>query len=52
MFQFTLHSILKGNKPDFHESMGPDQSKEFYESFLQRMKENYAEDKIKGNIII
>lgn len=28
--------------------MGPDQSKEFYDNFLEQMKQTYAEDKIKG----
>ncbi|KAI6217759.1 D-aminoacyl-tRNA deacylase [Aphelenchoides fujianensis] len=28
--QFTLHSVLKGNKLDFHRSMGPQDAPAFY----------------------
>lgn len=31
--QFTLSAVLKGNKPDFHEAMGPDTSEEAYHIF-------------------
>ncbi|XP_052769435.1 D-aminoacyl-tRNA deacylase 1-like isoform X2 [Mya arenaria] len=48
--QFTLHRILKGNKLDFHDAMGPDLAPQFYENFLQLMKQNYAEDKIKNGV--
>ena len=46
--QFTLYSILKGNRPDFHEAMSPDVSKPFYEDFVAKMKELYKDDRIKG----
>ncbi|XP_048736488.1 D-aminoacyl-tRNA deacylase 1-like isoform X2 [Ostrea edulis] len=45
--QFTLTAILKGNKPDFHEAMGPDTSEKAYQDFLQIMKNSYSPDKIK-----
>ncbi|KAK6177170.1 hypothetical protein SNE40_015326 [Patella caerulea] len=45
--QFTLMSILKGNKPDFHLAMGPGKSEAFYQEFLTLMKTSYSEDKIK-----
>ncbi|KAH3848005.1 D-aminoacyl-tRNA deacylase-like [Dreissena polymorpha] len=48
--QFTLHTILKGNKPDFHNSMGPDEAPIFYDNFIQLMKQNYSEDKIKNGV--
>ncbi|VDL96619.1 unnamed protein product [Schistocephalus solidus] len=32
--QFTLHSMLKGNKLDFHRAMAPESSKVTYESFF------------------
>ncbi len=44
--QFTLHATLKGTKPDFHLSMSAEQSKLFYEKFLNQLKQNYKTDKI------
>lgn len=45
--QFTLYNTWKGNKPDFHNAMPGDKSKEFYESFLQVLKDKYRPEKIK-----
>ncbi|XP_035674290.1 D-aminoacyl-tRNA deacylase-like [Branchiostoma floridae] len=45
--QFTLYCVLKGNKPDFHQSMAAEQSQAFYEEFLQQMRKAYQPDKIK-----
>ncbi|XP_026315788.1 D-aminoacyl-tRNA deacylase [Hyposmocoma kahamanoa] len=45
--QFTLYNTWKGNKPDFHNAMPGDKSKEFYENFLQLLREQYHTDKIK-----
>jgi D-tyrosyl-tRNA(Tyr) deacylase len=39
--QFTLYSILKGNKPDFHHAMEPDPAQKMYDLFLQKLKKNY-----------
>lgn len=46
--QFTLYGILKGNKPDFHKAMGSDEARKMYEYFLQILKKEYQENKIKG----
>ncbi|OQR70838.1 hypothetical protein BIW11_11372 [Tropilaelaps mercedesae] len=46
--QFTLFATLKGNKPDFHQSMGGDEAKAMYTDFLRAMKEGYQEDRIKN----
>lgn len=40
---------LKGNKPDYHESMAADESKVFYEEFLSQLRKAYSPEKIKGN---
>lgn len=48
LFQFTLYHILKGNKPDFHQAMGGDESKAFYEEFLKQVKASYKADMVKG----
>ncbi|VDN07054.1 unnamed protein product [Thelazia callipaeda] len=45
--QFTLCSILKGNKLDFHRSMDPLKSQQFYQSFLEQLKKAYTPERIK-----
>ena len=45
--QFTLYSVLKGNKLDFHNAMASDLSWTFYEDFLRQLKSGYAEEKVK-----
>ncbi|XP_035453064.2 D-aminoacyl-tRNA deacylase [Spodoptera frugiperda] len=45
--QFTLYNTWKGTKPDFHHAMPGDKSKEFYENFLQMLKNAYKPDKVK-----
>ena len=32
--QFTLHAVLKGNKPDFHHAMPPARSRPFWDKFV------------------
>jgi len=39
---------MKGNKPDFHDAMGPEESQPFYEEFLKQMGEAYDPAKIKS----
>ena len=46
--QFTLYSVLKGNKPDFHNAMNPQQALELYETFLREMRARYIPDRIKN----
>ncbi|ELU03758.1 hypothetical protein CAPTEDRAFT_101801 [Capitella teleta] len=48
--QFTLYSILKGNKPDFHLSMGGEDSEIFYKEFYKQMQKTYKPDKIKDGV--
>ncbi|RWR89641.1 Plant peroxidase [Cinnamomum micranthum f. kanehirae] len=45
--QFTLYGFLKGNKPDFHVAMSPQDAKPFYESLVQKFKKSYNPDAIK-----
>ncbi len=42
---------MKGNKLDFHLAMGPDTSKTVYEKFLQMVRKEYQEAKIKGEAL-
>lgn len=46
--QFTLQSVLKGNKPDFHNAMGAENSQAFYDSILTELGKNYNPEKIKN----
>ena len=48
--QFTLYGILNGNKPDFHSAMNATDAKKMYEYFLEVLKKEYKEDKIKGGV--
>ncbi|KNE59225.1 D-tyrosyl-tRNA(Tyr) deacylase [Allomyces macrogynus ATCC 38327] len=46
--QFTLYgTVTKGNKPDFHQAMNAAGSRDFYHTFLDKLKEAYNADKIK-----
>ncbi|XP_059051983.1 D-aminoacyl-tRNA deacylase 1 [Achroia grisella] len=45
--QFTLYNTWKGTKPDFHNAMPGERSKEFYEKFLQMLRDQYIPDKVK-----
>ena len=44
--QFTLYGVLKGNKPDFHGSLGPEPALVLYNSFLQELRDVYQSDRI------
>ncbi|GAU39115.1 hypothetical protein TSUD_320900 [Trifolium subterraneum] len=46
--QFTLYGFLKGNKPDFHVAMAPQEAKPFYASLVDRFRSAYNSDAIKG----
>eukprot|EP00268_Persea_americana_P047993 TRINITY_DN5036_c0_g1_i4.p1 TRINITY_DN5036_c0_g1~~TRINITY_DN5036_c0_g1_i4.p1 ORF type:complete len:113 (+),score=23.39 TRINITY_DN5036_c0_g1_i4:499-837(+) len=48
--QFTLYGFLKGNKPDFHVAMSPQDAKPFYESLVQKFKKTYNPDAIKDGL--
>ncbi|XP_065655914.1 D-aminoacyl-tRNA deacylase 1 isoform X2 [Hydra vulgaris] len=48
--QFTLHSILKGNKLDFHLSMSSSLSKDFYNSFVQQLGIAFCPDNVKDGV--
>nr|CAD7198257.1 unnamed protein product [Timema douglasi]CAD7404749.1 unnamed protein product [Timema poppensis] len=45
--QFTLYSVLKGNKPDFHNAMSGDTSEQFYNEFLALLRSQYQPDLVK-----
>lgn len=48
--QFTLYYSLKGNKPDFRYSMKAEESKEFYNQFLVKLKNSYQSDLVKDGV--
>ncbi|EJW79374.1 D-tyrosyl-tRNA(Tyr) deacylase [Wuchereria bancrofti] len=45
--QFTLYSLLKGNKLDFHRSMAPTESQKLYQNFIDELKKAYVPERIK-----
>lgn len=40
--QFTLHAILKGNKPDFHAAMSPATAETFFDEFVASVRAKHA----------
>jgi D-tyrosyl-tRNA(Tyr) deacylase len=49
--QFTLYGdTRKGNRPNFTEAAKPELAVPLYNKFIERMKENLDEDKIKVGI--
>jgi len=48
--QFTLHAVLKGNKPDFHQSMAGDLSKSLFDSTVASLAAGYRNDKVKTGV--
>ena len=50
--QFTIYHTMKGNKPDFRNAMASDKSEVFYNSFLERLRQLYKPDHIKGTVTL
>ncbi|KAI6661028.1 D-tyrosyl-tRNA(Tyr) deacylase 1 [Oopsacas minuta] len=48
--QFTLCCVLKGNKPDFHQAMSGDTSKDIFEYCVTRFGHLYKSDAIKSGV--
>ncbi|EIE24829.1 D-tyrosyl-tRNA deacylase [Coccomyxa subellipsoidea C-169] len=48
--QFTLYAMAKGNKPDYHLAMPPDQAKDFYSEFLERVRRGYQAVRVKDGV--
>jgi D-tyrosyl-tRNA(Tyr) deacylase len=44
--QFTLYSVLKGNKPDFHNAMNPSEAQAIYNQFVQTARDLYDPIKV------
>lgn len=44
--QFTLHAVLKGNRPDFHLSMEPTRAREFFDNFVELLRRSYVPERI------
>lgn len=45
--QFTLYSVLKGNKPDFHRALAPEASSLLYQELLNQLGLNYDPQLVK-----
>ena len=48
--QFTLYGNLKGNRPDFHLAMPSEEAKKIYDFFVDVLKKDYKEEKIKEGV--
>lgn len=49
--QFTLlASTKKGSKPNFHGAMNPDNAKELYQRFVQKVQEGYETERVKDGV--
>eukprot|EP00667_Euglena_gracilis_P024869 EG_transcript_28837 len=46
--QFTLMHVLKGNKPDFHNAMGPDAAAELFNRLVELMAAQYRPMHVKA----
>jgi D-tyrosyl-tRNA(Tyr) deacylase len=44
--QFTLHAVLKGNRPDFHHAMEPIRAREFFDSFVEMLRSAYVPERV------
>lgn len=48
--QFTLYSVLKGNKPDFHKALEPTKAQELYDLFVETAMNKYKKERIQTGI--
>ncbi len=49
--QFTLYGdARKGNRPNFIAAAKPEHAERLYEKFIERMKENLGEEKVKSGV--
>lgn len=48
--QFTLCCVLKGNKPDFHNAMPGENSKEIFEYCIKKFGQLYNSDAVKSGV--
>ena len=47
--QFTLYATVeKGTKPDFHHAMKSEESRPFFDNFVDLFKKSYKPDKIQS----
>lgn len=44
--QFTLMGFLKGNKPDYHLAMPPQQARQVYNELVHKLQATYMPDKV------
>lgn len=44
--QFTLYSVLNGNKPDFHNAKKADEARVMFDEFVNRVRKAYLPEKV------
>lgn len=42
---------MKGNKPDFHNAMPGEESKQYYDDFLAILRKGYNSENVKGKFL-
>mmetsp|Transcript_32863 Transcript_32863/g.72590 ORF Transcript_32863/g.72590 Transcript_32863/m.72590 type:complete len:151 (-) Transcript_32863:268-720(-) len=48
--QFTLYGRFKKPRPDFSKAMPPQQAKEFYQQFVEKVRTEYVPEQVKDGI--
>ena len=48
--QFTLHAVMKGNKPDFHRSMPPGAASKLFETFCSLVKNQHPTEAVETGV--
>ncbi len=48
--QFTLYHVMKGNKPDFHLSMGGDASRNLHSDFIDILRKGFKPDRVHDGV--
>lgn len=45
--QFTLYSVMKGNRPDFHAALQAEEARELFDLYVEMLRKNYDPTKVK-----
>uniref|UniRef100_A0A7S3VKV7 D-aminoacyl-tRNA deacylase n=1 Tax=Dunaliella tertiolecta TaxID=3047 RepID=A0A7S3VKV7_DUNTE len=48
--QFTLYGRTKKSKPDFSHAMPPQEAREFYQAFVENVRQEYIAEKVKDGV--
>lgn len=48
--QFTLYAVMKGNKPDFHHAMPPEEAAPLYSQFVDLVRKEYPGGRVQNGV--